>query len=173
MIEFYPQIKQLHIACVVLSGLLFFIRASAVAANARWPNALPLRYLSYTIDSALLTSAMMLLTILPSAVFANGWLWVKLALLVCYVVLGSFALKRGRTAKTRAVCSLAAVLTYLLIASIALAHHPLGALKFVRLGEPVHSDFLILLRSRPLFVVDADIDQSKPRSRAEAGGRAR
>jgi uncharacterized membrane protein SirB2 len=55
--------------------------------------AAPLRFLSYSIDTILLTAALMLLTILPHAVFANGWLAVKLALLVVYVALGSFALK--------------------------------------------------------------------------------
>ena len=59
--------------------------------------AAPPRYLSYSIDSVLLTAALMLVTILPHAMYANGWLTVKLVLLVVYVVLGSFALKRGRT----------------------------------------------------------------------------
>ena len=36
--------------------------------------AAPVRYLSYAIDTVLLTAALMLLTILPGAMFANGWL---------------------------------------------------------------------------------------------------
>ena len=57
--------------------------------------------LSYTIDTVLLTAALMLLTILPGAMFANGWLTTKLVLVVVYVVLGTFALKRGRTPRVR------------------------------------------------------------------------
>ena len=126
MLEFYPQIKQFHIACVILSGLLFAVRALFSIAGARWPMAAPLRYLSYAIDSALLTAALMLLTILPSGVFSNGWLLAKLLVLACYIVLGSFALKRTRSIRARALCLLGAAGAYLSVVSIALAHHPLG-----------------------------------------------
>ena len=126
MLEFYPQIKQFHIACVILSGLLFATRAVAAISGARWPMAAPLRYLSYAIDSALLTAALMLLTILPSAVFSNGWLLAKLVVLACYIVLGSFALKRARSKKVRTLCLVGAAAAYLCVVSIALAHHPLG-----------------------------------------------
>lgn len=131
MFEFYPQIKFFHLLCVVLSGVLFSVRASAACLGASWPQMAPLRYLSYGIDTALLTAAMMLLSILPPGYFANGWLWVKLGLLVCYVVLGSFALKRGRTRRLRIMCLGFAILTYLMMASIALAHHPLGVLRMI------------------------------------------
>ena len=126
MLEFYPQIKQFHIACVILSGLLFVTRALFAIAGARWPMAAPLRYLSYAIDSALLTAALMLLTILPSAVFSNGWLLAKLVVLACYIVLASFALKRAPSTKARTLCLVGAVAAYLCVVAIALAHHPLG-----------------------------------------------
>jgi uncharacterized membrane protein SirB2 len=128
MLEFYPQIKQFHIACVILSGLLFAARALAAVFGARWPMAAPVRYLSYAIDSTLLTAALMLLTILPSAVFSNGWLLAKLVMLAFYIVLGSYALKRARSKKMRTLCLLGAAAAYLFVASIALAHHPLGFL---------------------------------------------
>lgn len=126
MLEFYPQIKQFHIVCVILSGLLFAVRALAAIAGARWPMTAPMRYLSYAIDSVLLTSALMLLTILPSAIFANGWLLAKLTVLACYIVLGSFALKRARTTTARTLCLVSAAAAYLFVVSIALVHHPLG-----------------------------------------------
>lgn len=126
MIEFYPQIRSVHIACVVLSGALFLLRGVGVLAGARWPMALPSRLLSYSIDTVLLTAALMLFAILPGGVFANGWLAVKLALLVVYVVLGSFALKRARTSQSRARCYVAAIAVYLFMVSIARAHDPLG-----------------------------------------------
>ena len=86
MIEFYPQIKQFHIFIALLSGSLFALRGAFAIGGARWPNALLVKWLSYAIDTALLTAALMLLTILPRAMFANGWLAVKLGLLV--VVIG-------------------------------------------------------------------------------------
>src|SRR6478609_5733272 len=98
LMAFYPQIKWVHIAAISASGSLFALRGALVqAGRPRWAMAAPVRYLSYTIDTVLLTAALMLLTILPGAMFANGWLVVKLVLLVAYVVLGSLALKRAPT----------------------------------------------------------------------------
>lgn len=128
MIEFYPQIKWVHVAAVSISGLLFFIRGLALNTGAAWPMAAPLRYLSYTIDTVLLTAALMLATILHQYPFVHPWLTVKVLLLLVYVVLGSFALKRGRTRPIRIGCWLAALAVYLFIVSVARAHHPLGVL---------------------------------------------
>jgi uncharacterized membrane protein SirB2 len=128
MIEFYPQIKWVHIAAVLASGAIFLLRGLAVQADARWPMAAPVRYLSYGIDTVLLTAALMLLTVLPGAVYANGWLTVKLTLLVVYIVLGTIALKRGRTRGVRLGSFVAALLVYGSIIATARLHHPLGPL---------------------------------------------
>jgi uncharacterized membrane protein SirB2 len=128
MLEFYPQIKAVHIAAVIASGSLFALRGAAVQFGAKWAMAAPLRYLSYSIDTVLLTAALMLATILHQVPFVHGWLTAKVLLLVCYVVLGTFALKRGRTRVVRTTCWIAALLVYLFIFSIARAHHPLGVI---------------------------------------------
>lgn len=130
MIAFYPQIKWVHVAAIMASGALFALRGAGVLAGLRWPLAAPVRYLSYTIDTVLLTAALMLLTILPGALFANGWLTVKLVLVVTYIVLGVLALGRrqgGRRRVQRALFYVAALLVYLQIYCIARTHHPLGA----------------------------------------------
>ncbi len=133
MIEFYAQIKWVHVATVVCSGLIFLLRGLLVQAGKPRPAMLaPVRYLSYSVDTVLLTAALMLLTILPGAMFANGWLSAKLVLLVAYVGLGTFALKRGHTAKVRTVCFVAALLVYVTMIGIARAHHPLGWLLWLR-----------------------------------------
>jgi hypothetical protein len=51
MIEFYLQIKSVHIAAVMASGLLFLLRGAVLHAGMGWTTAAPLRYLSYTIDT--------------------------------------------------------------------------------------------------------------------------
>lgn len=129
MIEFYAQIKWLHIATVLASGALFLLRGMLLQfGRQRLAMSAPLRYISYSIDTVLLTAALMLLTILPHAVFANGWLTVKLVLLLVYVVLGSFALKRGRTPRVRLASYLSALLVFGFMLTIARSHHPLGVL---------------------------------------------
>ncbi|WP_374012402.1 SirB2 family protein [Pseudoxanthomonas koreensis] len=135
MIEFYAQIKWVHVAAIMASGTLFALRGACALAGMRWPMYAPVRYLSYTIDTVLLTAALMLLTILPGALFANGWLTVKVVLLVVYIVLGILALRTRRHVngshrqerRRRALFYVAALLVYLQIYCIARAHHPLGA----------------------------------------------
>lgn len=91
----------------------------------------PIRYLSYAIDIVLLIAALLLLAILPAAVYSNGWLWLKLTLLVAYVGLGTLALKRGRTASIRRSCFVAAIIAYACVYAIARTHDPLGPVTFL------------------------------------------
>lgn len=133
MIEFYPQIKFVHVMTVLLSGGLFLLRGMLVLSNRQsWALAAPVRYLSYTIDTTLLTAALMLVSILPKAMFVNGWLTAKLVVLVLYIVLGSFALKRAPTPRSRGVAYVLAVAAYGLMFSIARTHHPWGVLLWLR-----------------------------------------
>jgi len=126
MIELYPEIKWVHIAAVLTSGGLFALRGVAMLAGARWYMAAPLRYLSYTVDTVLLTAALMLATMLHQYPFVQSWLTVKVLLLVVYVVLGSYALKRGATRAARALALGAALLVFAFIISVARAHDPRG-----------------------------------------------
>lgn len=126
MIEFYPQIKSIHIAAVMASGLLFLLRGASLDAGMTWAMAAPVRYLTYAIDTVLLTAALMLATMLHQYPFVHGWLTVKVLLLVVYIVLGTFALKRGSTKTIRVVCWVAALLVYAFIISVARAHNPVG-----------------------------------------------
>ena len=132
MLEFYPQIKLVHILAVLASGGLFALRGLLLHLGAGGvAMAWPLRFGSYAIDTVLLTAALMLFTILPHAMFANGWLAFKLLLLPAYVALGTFALRRGRTARVRVACWLGALAVYAGMLGIARAHHPLGWLRLI------------------------------------------
>jgi uncharacterized membrane protein SirB2 len=126
VLELYPQIKLTHILAVSASGGLFALRGIAMLCGARWYMAAPLRYLSYTIDTVLLTAALMLVTILHQYPFVQSWLTAKVLLLVVYVVLGSYALKRGSTRAVRAWAFVAAILVFAFIVSVGLAHDPRG-----------------------------------------------
>ena len=127
MSEHYDLVKSVHVAAVSLSGLLFLVRGLLVQAGRdRWAQLAPVRFASYGIDTLLLVAGVTLVAILPRPVFASRWLDVKLVLVVAYIVLGAFALRRARTRRARAFCFVAAVMTYALIVGIAIAHHPLG-----------------------------------------------
>ena len=126
MIEFYGEMRLTHISAVFASWALFLLRGLLVQAGRPSMALAPVpRYLSYAIDTTLLTAALMLVSILPAASFSNGWLAAKLALLPVYVVCGWRAF-RAPDRRQRAVFLALAVFTYLLMLTIARAHHPLG-----------------------------------------------
>ena len=131
MLEFYPQIRLFHISFVLLSGGLFCVRGGLMLAGCAHAHHPLLRWLSYGIDSALLTAALMLMTILHQYPFQQTWLTVKVLLIVVYIVLGVFALRGAVSYQARAGCFAAAVLVYLFVISVARTHDPMGALRTV------------------------------------------
>jgi len=131
MIAWYPTVKTLHISAVMTSGTFFALRALALLAGMRWPRAAVVRYASYSIDTVLLAAALALVGLLPAAMFANGWLWVKLALVLAYIVLGIAAFRSTRQ-RRRALLAALAALCFLQVYAIARMHHPLGWWVFLR-----------------------------------------
>jgi uncharacterized membrane protein SirB2 len=85
-----------------------------------------LRYLSYAIDTVLLTAALMLMTIVQQYPFVHAWLTVKVLLVIVYIALGIFAFRKGRRSAVRMGCWIAALLLYAYIFSVARAHDALG-----------------------------------------------
>jgi uncharacterized membrane protein SirB2 len=128
MAAWYLQILWTHIGCVIASGSLFFMRGCMMLAGLPAANHVALRRISVVIDSLLLAAAITLTTIIHQYPFVQAWLTVKVVLLVVYIVLGVFALRRGRTRAIRAGFFAAAMIVFLFIVSVARAHDPLGAL---------------------------------------------
>lgn len=127
MAAWYLQILWTHIGCVIASGSLFFTRGCMMLAGLRAANHVALRRISVVIDSLFLAAGIALTTIIHQYPFVQAWLTVKVILLVAYIVLGVFALRRGRTRAIRATCFAAALVVFLFIVSVARAHDPLGA----------------------------------------------
>ena len=127
MTEFYPEIRLIHIALAIATGVLFVMRGLLVqAGRAALANHVVVRYLSYTIDTALLTAALVLLAVLHLSPLDTPWLALKIALLLAYVVLGSLALKRAPSAAARLACFIGALAVYGLMIGIARSHDPRG-----------------------------------------------
>lgn len=126
MTEYYPALRHLHIACAGLTIVLFVLRGLLMIAESRWQRIAVLRYLPHAVDTVLLTSALMLTTIIHQYPFSTGWLTAKVMLLLVYIVLGSIALKRGRSRRIRVAAFVAALMTVGFMVSVAREHHPLG-----------------------------------------------
>lgn len=128
MTQFYAEIRFVHIAAVLASGVLFFLRGLALAVESPWVRAAPIRYVSYTIDTILLTAALMLMTIVQQYPFVHGWLTAKVVLLVLYIGFGMAAFWSGRDSESQLRYWAAGLVVYAFIVSIARAHDPLGIL---------------------------------------------
>jgi len=127
MEELYLQIRTVHIWAVAASGLLFALRGGAFnLLCVSWPKGLPVRLLSWTIDTTLLTTALMLMTVVRQFPFVDAWLTVKLLLLVVYIGLGTLAFAGARPRRTRIGCWIAALAVFGFIVTVARAHDPLG-----------------------------------------------
>lgn len=123
---FYLEIRAVHIGSVILSGMLMLLRGlTRNALGANWVMGWPVRFLSYTIDTVLLTAALMLTTIIHQFPFVDSWLTMKVLLLVAYILLGYSAL-RGGSARMRWASLAGAALAYGFIISVARTHSPLG-----------------------------------------------
>ena len=122
----YPALLHLHRACVSASIALFVARGLGVMAQQAWPLQRGWRYLSVAIDVPLLLAGAGLWALLGLHPLQQTWLGAKLVLLVVYIVLGSFALKRGRTRGQRAAFFAAALAVVLSMVGIALARQPAG-----------------------------------------------
>jgi|SRR5579872_3668529 len=136
--DHYLQIRLLHVSCVALSGLLFATRGLLRIVDHPLANHPRARYLSYLIDTTLLAAALLLAWMLHQYPFRDAWLTTKVLLLVLYIGLGIFALKRARSRGARIWALAAALATYASIVGVAIAHHPAGWLIYLRpsFGSP-------------------------------------
>jgi uncharacterized membrane protein SirB2 len=125
---YYNEIKWLHIGCVALSGSLFTFRGLLMMCGSQLANQRYLARASYAIDTTLLAAAVLLTIIIHQYPVANSWLSVKSLLLILYVFLGIYALRRGKTRLGRSACFVAALLVYGFIISVAITHDPRGLL---------------------------------------------
>lgn len=126
MTAYYLALRNVHITCAILTIALFLLRGGLMLADSPWQRNVVLRYLPHAVDTVLLTTALMLTTVIHQYPFAVDWLTAKVVLLVAYIVLGSIALKRGRTRAIRVIAFVAALATIGFLVTVARAHHPLG-----------------------------------------------
>jgi uncharacterized membrane protein SirB2 len=121
----YLGIKHLHMGCAALSIALFLLRGAwmlqgSAMLQQRWVRVLP-----HLVDTLLLGSAITLAAISHQYPFAQPWLGAKVVALLIYIVLGTIALKRGRTLQIRAIAFGAAVATFAYIVMVAVTRQVL------------------------------------------------
>jgi len=118
-------IKYLHVSCVLLSYAFFFLRGvwmlrGSPLLQQRWVKILP-----HIIDTTLLLSAITLAYQLSFSPLSAPWLMAKIIALLLYILLGTLAIKRGKTRKIRLAAWLSAQMVFVYIVSVALTHNPM------------------------------------------------
>jgi uncharacterized membrane protein SirB2 len=117
----YALAKQVHLATIVLSWLLFFVRGVWMIADsprlaARWVRVVP-----HVNDTVLLLAAIYLATFYG----LQPWIVAKIVALVAYILIGTVALRRGPTKAVRIAAWLAAQAVFVYIVAVAVTKHPL------------------------------------------------
>ena len=120
----YLLLKHFHMSFAAISGLLFLLRglwmlADSPALQRRWVRVLP-----HLVDTALLLSALSLAVWSAQYPLVQTWLSVKVGALLLYIVLGSIALKRGRSKPVRAAAYVAALVAFGYIVGVAVTKNP-------------------------------------------------
>lgn len=121
----YLAVKHLHITCAALSGIFFLLRGSWMLLGSgmlhqRWVKIAP-----HVIDTVLLGSAITLAVWSSQYPVAQSWLSAKVIALIAYILLGTVALKRGRTKAVRATAFAGALLVFAYILKVALTRQVL------------------------------------------------
>ncbi|MDP2057568.1 MAG: SirB2 family protein [Thiobacillus sp.] len=120
----YSLLKQLHLTTIAVTLALFVLRGiwmmtTSARLQARWVRILP-----HVNDTLLLASGIALAVRLKQYPFVQGWLTAKLFALILYIVLGTYALKRGQTQRQRIAAWIAALLVFAYMVAVALTHSP-------------------------------------------------
>lgn len=124
----YYTIKNLHVAFVVLSISGFLLRGVWMLTGNPLLQHRVTRALPHVIDTLLLVTALVAAAMIAQYPFVAGWVTAKVLGLLAYIVLGTIALKRGRTITVRVLALLGALATYAWIASVAMTKNPAGFL---------------------------------------------
>jgi|SRR3990172_5209995 len=128
----YLGLKAAHIACAILSIAGFALRGILMLADSPLLATRFARVAPHVVDTLLLASALWLAALIGQYPFVEGWLTAKVLALIAYIVLGTLALKRGRTKTVRITAFALALAAVLYIVSVALTRDPLGFLIAVR-----------------------------------------
>jgi len=121
----YASLKIMHVSCVAISYVLFVLRGiwmmrESAMLRRRWVKIVP-----HLVDTLLLASAVALAVMSHQYPLSNGWLTAKIVGLLIYIGLGTVALKRGKTRRTRVTAWLAAQAVFFYIVAVAITRQAL------------------------------------------------
>jgi len=122
----YLALKHIHLTTIAITILLFLLRGFWMMIESgqlqkKWCKIVP-----HINDTLLLVSAIGLMMTLQQYPFVHHWLTAKLLGLIAYIVLGTIALKRGKTKSVRIIAFFASLAVLGYIAGVAINHNPMS-----------------------------------------------
>lgn len=117
--EYYSLVKYIHMSAASLSFLGFILRGFWMFKDSPLLQAKLTKILPHIIDTILLVGAIYLVYQLDVNVFETHWILAKIILLVAYILIGTIALKRGKTKQIRIIAFIVSLLIILAIFAIA------------------------------------------------------
>jgi uncharacterized membrane protein SirB2 len=117
----YALIKNIHLAFAMLTTIGFCVRGAWMMTESAMLQKKLVKVLPHIVDTILIISAITLVVMSGQYPWVAGWVGIKIGLLVAYIVLGAFALKRGKTKQIRTVffaVSIAILLALFAVAGI-------------------------------------------------------
>lgn len=121
----YLILKNLHLATIAITLTLFLLRGFWMMADSHRLQARWVRIVPHVNDTLLLASGIGLAVLIQQYPLVHGWLSAKFFALIAYIVLGTIALKRGKTRGQRIAAWIAALLVFGYMVAVAVAHDPL------------------------------------------------
>jgi uncharacterized membrane protein SirB2 len=121
----YTTLKQIHIACVVISYAGFFVRGVWMIRDSAMQERRWVKWMPHVNDTLLLATAIALAWMLGQYPFVHGWLTAKVLALAGYILLGTVALRPGRPKGARVAAWIAAQIVFLYIVLVAHTRNPL------------------------------------------------
>jgi len=108
----YALLKHIHLTTIVITLALFLLRGAwrltdSPMLQKKWVKIVP-----HTNDAILLVAAIGMLVLAQLNPLEHSWLMAKIIALLAYIVLGTIALKRGKTPLQRNLAFIAALAVF-------------------------------------------------------------
>ena len=116
----YAALKMVHVAAAILTISGFALRGFWMLTESPNLNLRAVKIVPHVVDSVFLLSGIGLIWLLHLPVLSQPWLMAKLIALVAYVLLGTVALRRGKTKRARTIAFVFAICTFAYIAGTAM-----------------------------------------------------
>lgn len=113
------MLLKLHLLTVTLSLLGFIFRGGLMIIDSPLMKARPIRIAPHVVDTLLLLSGIGMVVSFERYPWEQPWLAAKLFLLLIYIVIGTVALKRGRTKTIRVTAWFAALAVFAAMLTLA------------------------------------------------------